>query len=140
MGFNYKKNIGKGFKMKNTSPFRMGLSDKDSDMDVYHDNVKEQTPEVRNIDYFNNPAMSEYKAHVANTPQFKEGSGVTGYLSTLGKRFVHNITGPSNPNLTTGGGAMDLIGGKGAVKFLSRGYNNLIIKQAIKKGIGKVTN
>ena len=42
--------------------------------------------------------------------------------------------------MNTGGGAIDLIGGKGAYKLLSRGFAKLATKQAVKKGVGKITN
>mgnify|MGYP005630177979 CR=1 FL=1 len=89
---------------------------------------------------FEVPGLAEYKKHVSNTPQFKEGGGVRGFFGTLAKRAFHNITGPSNPLMNTGGGAIDLIGGKGAYKLLSRGFAKLAAKQAVKKGVGKITN
>jgi hypothetical protein len=89
---------------------------------------------------FEIPGMKEYQEHVANTPRFEEGGGLFSKIKTLGKRFVHNTTGPTNPLMNTGGGALDLIGGKGAYKFLSRGFAKLAAKQAAKKGIGKITN
>jgi len=89
MGFSYKKNIGKGYQMKHgNSAFRMGNATED---------IK-----VSDIVDFNQPGMAEYKQHVANTPQFEEGGGIISKIKTLGQRFVHNVTGPSNPNLVTG--------------------------------------
>lgn len=89
---------------------------------------------------FEVPGLAEYKEHVSNTPQFEEGGGIISKLKTIGKRILHNTTGPSNPLMNTGGGAIDLIGGKGAYKLLSRGFAKLATKQAVKKGIGKITN
>ena len=89
---------------------------------------------------FEVPGLAEYKEHVSNTPQFEKGGGIISKLKTIGKRIVHNTTGPNNPLMNTGGGAIDLIGGKGAYKFLSRGFAKLAAKQAAKKGIGKITN
>ena len=86
------------------------------------------------------PGMEEYKQHVANTPRFEEGGGLFSKIKTLGQRFVHNVTGPTNPLMNTGGGALDLIGGKGAYKFLSRGFAKLAAKQAAKKAASKLTN
>lgn len=89
---------------------------------------------------FEMPGLSAYKEHVASTPQFEEGGGVGGFFSTLGKRFVHNITGPSNPMMNQGGGAIDLIGGKGAYKVLSKAYAKLAAKNIGKKAASKLTN
>ncbi len=89
---------------------------------------------------FEVPGLAEYKEHVANTPQFEEDGGIISKLKTLGQRIVHNTTGPSNPLMNSGGGGLDLIGGKGAYKFLSRGFGKLLAKQAVKKGVGKITN
>lgn len=86
------------------------------------------------------PGLKEYKEHVSNTPQFEEGGGIISKLKTIGKRIVHNTTGPTNPLMSAGGGGLDLIGGKGAYKFLSRGFAKLAAKQAAKKGVGKITN
>ena len=99
-----------------------------------------ETKPIEQATNFIIPGMEEYKEHVANTPQFEEGGGIISKLKTLGKRFLHNTTGPTNPLMNTGGGALDLVGGKGAVKLFSRPFAKAIAKQAVKKGVGKITN
>jgi len=120
-----------GFKMKGVNMFSYGDSP---------NNTTEVKPqgELRSLTHLV-PGLQEYKDHVANTPQFEEGGGIMSKLKTLGQRFVHNVSGPSNPHLTTGSGALDLVGGKGAVKLFSRGFAKLVAKQAAKKGVGKLT-
>ena len=89
MGFSYKKNIGRGYQMKQgNSPFRMGNNTED---------IK-----VSDIVSFEPDGMAEYREHIANTPRFVEGGGIVSKIKTLGQRFMHNITGPSNPNLVAG--------------------------------------
>ena len=46
--------------------------------------------------------MQEYKAHQANMPQYKEGDSIGGHFNTTMRRMVHNLTGPTNPNLVGG--------------------------------------
>ena len=62
--------------------------------------------------------MQEYKAHQANMPQYKEGDSVGGHFNTTMKRMVHNLTGPTNPNLVGGTISAGAAGRAGLVKGL----------------------
>lgn len=81
--------------------------------------------------------MKNYRDHQANLPQYKKDDSIGGHFNTTMKRIVHNMTGPSNPNLMGGGGGLDLIGGRGLAKGAMNAIKYLFksgAKTAVKKG------
>ena len=116
MGFHYKKNIGKGFQMKHgNSAFKM-----------FPDKTVE---EIRSDNIELIPGLKEYEEYQANAPAFDSSNPISSYVN----RVKYNFKSPANPLMNQGGGAMEFIGGRGAVKFLSRGFGKLFGKAATKK-------
>lgn len=107
---------------------------------VQADQVKSQVGQGGEIKSFEDiiPGLREYNEHQTNTPQFKKDGSVGDHFNTYMSKIVHNLTGPPNPNINTGGGALDLIGGKGAVKLFSKGFAKLFAKQAAKKAVQQI--
>ncbi len=96
----------------------------------------ESQGELRDLDS-TTPGMQEYRAHQANIPQYVPGDSIGGHFNTTMKRMVHNLTGPTNPNLMGGGGGLDLIGGRGLAKGAMNAIKYLFksgAKTAVKKG------
>ena len=107
-------------------------SDGTSKQDLY----KALSDNVDVMEYIQ-PGMAEYKEHQANMPQYKKGDSIGGHFNTTMKRIVHNMTGPSNPNLMGGGGGLDLIGGRGLAKGAMNAIKYILKsggKTALKKG------
>ena len=106
---------------------------------VQADQIKSQVGEGSEIRSFEDliPGMKEYKEHQANIPQFNPDGSIGDHFNTYVKRVVHNMTGPSNPNLMGGGGGIDLIGGRGLAKGAMNAIKYILKsggKTAVKKG------
>ena len=123
MGFSYKKNIGRGYQMKQgNSPFRMGPVTEETNNVV--DSSASQTDELFQ-------KYNQYKDYQENRPAFSWDNPISSYIDIV----KYNYNSPGDPFMTQGSGALELVGGRGGLKLLSSGMAKFFGKHTAKKAL-----
>ena len=106
--------MDKPFTSKHCTPLSMGTP-------LHQAGFSTNQPQGELVDFDSiTPGMQEYRAHQANMPQYVPGSSIGDKFNTTMKRVVHNLTGPTNPNLVGGTLSAGAAGRAGIVKGLGK--------------------